>query len=321
METHNETLSTDFILLGLFPGMRHVSALVSVILLIYTIAFTGDATLILLIWVDPCLHTSVYFLLSQLSLIDLAFISSTVPIMAVSFFSGKRKISLVGCGAPIFFTLALGIAECLLLTLMAFDRYVAICHPLKYPTILSYQFSQKMVLGSWVGGALASLVHTACTMPFPLCGSRELHHFCEVKAILKLSCEDISAYEKGVLVTGIIVVFVPVSLILSSYTLIFLVVLQMSSPEGRNQALVNCFSHLTVVPFCYGPAMLIYMRPGSSNTPIWNQALFLFDTILTRMLNPLVYSLRNKEVLGALRKTRKLKPKTVVNYSKAQSTR
>ncbi|XP_037673445.1 olfactory receptor 2M5-like [Choloepus didactylus] len=282
--------------------MRHVSALVSVILLIYTIAFMGDATLILLIWVDPCLHTSVYFLLIQLSLIDLAFISSTVPIMAVSFFSGKRKISLVGCWAEIFFTLALGIAECLLLTLMAFDRYVAICHPLKYPTILSHQFSQKMVLGSWVGGALASLVHTACTMPFPLCGPRGLHHFCEVKAILKLTCEDISAYEKGVLVTGIIVVFVPVSFILTSCTLIFLVVLQMGSPEGRNQALVTCSSHLTVVTFCYGPAMSIYMRPGSSNTPIWNQALFLFDTILTRMLNPLVYSLRNKEVLGALRK-------------------
>ncbi|XP_076994282.1 olfactory receptor 2T27-like [Tamandua tetradactyla] len=303
METGNKTIKTDFILLGLFPGIRYIDALVSMILLIYTIAIAGNATLILLIWVDPRLHTSMYFFLSQLSFIDLAFISSTVPKMAVNFYSGKRKISLVGCGTQIFFTLTLGIAECLLLTFMAYDRYVAICHPLRYPVIISHWFSQKMVFGTWVGGALASLVHTAYAMHFPLCGPRELHHFfCEVKAILKLSCEDISAYEKGVVVTSFVVVFVPVSLILTSYTCIFLVVLKMNSPEGRNKALATCSSHLTVVTFYYAPAMLIYMRPGSSNTPILNQALFMFDTILTPTLNPLIYSLRNKEVLGALRK-------------------
>ncbi|XP_007955042.1 olfactory receptor 2AJ1-like [Orycteropus afer afer] len=303
METANETLKTDFILLGLFPGIRHISILVFIILLIYTIAIAGNTTLILLIWVDPCLHTSMYFLLSQLSIIDLAFISSTVPKMAVNFFSGKRNISLIGCGTQIFFTLTLGIAECLLLTLMAYDRFVAICHPLKYPIIINYQVSQQMAIGSWVGGALASLVHTAYSMHFPLCGPRELHHFfCEVKAILKLSCEDISVYERGVVVTSIVVVLLPVSLILTSYTLIFLVVLRMNSPEGRNKALATCSSHLTVVTFYYGPAMLIYMRPGSSHTPILNQALFIFDTILTPMLNPLIYTLRNKEVVGALKK-------------------
>ncbi|XP_006874540.1 PREDICTED: olfactory receptor 2L2-like [Chrysochloris asiatica] len=303
METGNETLNTDFILLGLFPGMRNVSILVSIILLIYTIAITGNVTLILLIWIDLHLHTSMYFLLSQLSLIDLAFISSTVPKMVVNFFSGNRKISFIGCGTQIFFTLTLGIAECILLTLMAYDRYVAICHPLKYPIIISHRVSQQMAIGSWLGGALASLVHTSYSMHFPLCGPRNLHHFfCEVKAILKLSCEDISAYEKGVVVTSIVVVLLPVSLILTSYTLIILEVLRMNSPEGKNKALATCSSHLTVVTFYYGPAMLIYMRPGSSNTPILNQALFVFDTILTPMLNPLIYSLRNKEVLGALRK-------------------
>ncbi|XP_004697256.1 olfactory receptor 56-like [Echinops telfairi] len=306
MDTGNETSSTDFILLGLFPGMRHIGILVSIILLIYTIALTGNATLIFLIWVDPHLHTSMYFLLSQLSLIDLAFISSTVPKMAVNFFSGKKKISLIGCGTQIFFTLSLGIAECILLTLMAYDRYVAICHPLKYPIIVSPRVSQQMAIGSWVAGALASLVHTTYSMHFPLCGPRELHHFfCEVKAILKLSCEDISAYEKGVVVTSIIVVLLPVSLILTSYTLIFLAVLQMNSPEGRNKALATCSSHLTVVTFYYGPAMMIYMRPGSSHTPILNQALFMFDTILTPMMNPLIYSLRNREVVSALRKVLK----------------
>ncbi|XP_007522797.1 olfactory receptor 2AJ1-like [Erinaceus europaeus] len=303
METGNETISTDFILLGLFPGMKHTGLLVSAVLLIYIIAITGNTTLILLIWADRHLHTTMYFLLSQLSLIDLTFISSIVPKMAVNFFSGKKKISLIGCGTQIFFTLTLGIAECILLTLMAYDRYVAICHPLKYQIIISLQVSKQMALGSWVGGVLASLVHTSYSMHFPLCGPRELHHFfCEVKAILKLSCEDISAYEKGVVVTSIIVVLLPISLILSSYTLIFLQVLRMNSPEGRNKALATCSSHLTVVIFYYGPAMLIYMRPGSSHTPTLNQALFMFDTILTPMLNPLIYSLRNKEVVGSMKR-------------------
>ncbi|XP_047587813.1 olfactory receptor 2L2-like [Lutra lutra] len=303
METGNETLSTDFILLGLFPGMRHPGLLVSLVFLIYTMAITGNITLILLIWADPHLHTSMYFLLSQLSLIDLAFISSIVPKMLVNFFSGKRKISLIGCGTQIFFSLTLGIAECLLLTLMSYDRYVAICNPLKYPIIISHQVSQKMAIGSWVGGTLASLAHTACVMHFPLCGTRELHHFfCEVKAILKLSCEDISAYEKGVLVTSIVVVLLPVSFILTSYTLIFLQILQINSREGKSKALATCSSHLTVVIFYYGPAMLIYMRPGSSHTPILNQGLFMFDTILTPMLNPLIYSLRNREVVGSMKK-------------------
>ncbi|XP_039081361.1 olfactory receptor 2AJ1-like [Hyaena hyaena] len=303
MEKRNETLSTDFILLGLFPGIKHIDLLVSAVLLIYTIAITGNATLILLIWADPHLHTPMYFLLSQLSLIDLAFISSIAPKMMVNFFSGKRKISLISCGTQIFFTLTLGIAECLLLTFMAYDRYVAICNPLKYPVILSLQVSQKMTIGSWLGGALSSLVHTAYAMHFPLCGPRELHHFfCEVKAILKLSCEDISAYEKGVVVTSIVVVFLPLSFILTSYTLIFLQVLNINSREGRSKALATCSSHLTVVIFYYGPAMLIYMRSGSSHTPIMNQALFMFDTILTPMLNPLIYSLRNREVVASMKK-------------------
>lgn len=203
------------------------------------------------------------------------------------------KISLIGCGAQIFFTLTLGIAECLLLTLMAYDRYVAICNPLKYPIIIIHQVSRKMAIGSWVGGTLASLVHTAYAMHFPLCGPRELHHFfCEVKAILKLSCEDISAYEKGLVVTSIVVVLLPIIFILTSYTLIFLQVLQINSQEGRSMALPTCSSHLTVVVFYYGPAMLIYMRPGSSQTPILNEDLFMSDTILTPMLNPLIYSPR-----------------------------
>ena len=171
METGNKTLSTDFILLGLFPGRRHTDLLVSVVLLIYIIAIIGNTSLILPIWTDPYFHTSMYSLLSQLSLIDLIFISCTVPKMVVNFFSGKRNISLIGRGAQIVFTLTLGIAECLLLTLIAYDHYVATCHPLKYSIIISHWVFQLMAVGSWVGGALAPLVHMAYAMHVPLCGS------------------------------------------------------------------------------------------------------------------------------------------------------
>ncbi|XP_006894023.1 PREDICTED: olfactory receptor 2M2-like [Elephantulus edwardii] len=303
MEKRNESLNVDFILLGLFPGMKHVNILVAGILLIYIVALAANSILILLIWVDSHLHTPMYFLLSQLALMDLTLISSTVPKMATDFFSGRRNISLMACGTQIFFFLTLGIAECILITLMSYDRYVAICNPLRYALIMNQRVCLQMAAFSWAGGALISLVHTAYALHFPTCGSREISHFlCEVMAILKLVCEDISAYEKAVVVTSIVVLFIPLSLILSSYGLIFLAVLRMNSPEGRNKALATCSSHLTVVSLYFGPAMVVYMRPSSYHSPKLDHILFMLGAILTPMMNPLIYSLRNKEVVIALKK-------------------
>uniref|UniRef100_A0A8C0C360 Olfactory receptor n=1 Tax=Balaenoptera musculus TaxID=9771 RepID=A0A8C0C360_BALMU len=303
MDKRNESPNTDFILLGLFPGMKHVNFLVSAILLIYTVALTTNSILILLIWVDSHLHTPMYFLLSQLALMDMMLISSTVPKMATDFFSGRRNISRVACGTQIFFFLTLGIAESILITLMSYDRYVAICNPLRYALIMSQKVCLQMATISWVGGTLTSLAHTAYTMHFPICGSREISHFlCEVMAILKLACEDVSAYEKAVVTTTIMVLFIPLSFILSSYALIFLAVLRMNSPEGRNKALATCSSHLTVVILYFGPAMLVYMRPSSYHSPKLDEVLFMLGAILTPMMNPLIYSLRNKEVVCALKK-------------------
>ncbi|XP_043859258.1 olfactory receptor 2T27-like [Dromiciops gliroides] len=303
MERRNETLNTGFILLGLFPGMKHVSFLVFIILLIYLVALTANTSLILLIWVDPRLHTPMYFLLSQLAIMDLTLISSTVPKMANDFFLRRTNISHVACGTQIFFFLTLGIAECILLTLMSYDRYVAICNPLRYPIIMSQRACIQMTCVSWLGGALISLVHTAYVMHFPICGSRKIPHFlCEVMAILKITCEDTSSYEKAVVVTSIVVLLLPLSFILSSYTLIFLNVLRMNSPKGRNKALATCSSHLTVVSLYYGPAIVVYMRPSYYHSPRIDQVLFVLGAILTPMMNPLIYSLRNKEVVGALKK-------------------
>ena len=302
MERNNKTISTDFILLGLWPEFSHLVILIYLILLVYCMAVMSNVVLILLIWLDLQLHSPMYFLLSHLSLIDLALISTSVPKMVTNFFSGERIISQVGCGTPIFFSLTLGIAECLLLTLMSYDRYIAICNPLRYSIIISDVTCKKMVIVSWTGGAITSLVHTAYAMHFPICHPREILHFlCEVMALLKLTCEDISAYVKSVVVSSFLVVLIPLSLILASYTLIFLAVLRMNSSEGRNKALATCSSHLCVVSLYFGPAILVYMRPGSSKTPKLNQCLFMFNAILTPMLNPLIYSLRNKDVIEALK--------------------
>ncbi|XP_037679332.1 olfactory receptor 2T1-like [Choloepus didactylus] len=277
--------------------------LICLILVVYLVAVMSNTILILVIWLGFRLHSPVYFLLSQLSLIDLALISTSVPKMVTNFFSGKKAISQVGCGTQIFFSIALGIAECLLLTLMSYDRYIAICNPLHYSVIMSHTICAQMVIGSWVGGAVTSLAHTAYTMHFPICHRREIPHFlCEGLALLKLTCEDITVYLKSVVVTSFLVVLIPLSLILASYTLIFLTIHCMSSTEGRSKALATCSSRLSVVTLYFGPAILVYMRPGSSKTPKLNQSLFIFNAILTPMLNPLIYSLRNKDVRAAVKR-------------------
>uniref|UniRef100_A0A8C9DKV7 Olfactory receptor n=1 Tax=Prolemur simus TaxID=1328070 RepID=A0A8C9DKV7_PROSS len=303
MEGGNETLSTDFILLGLFPGMKHVSILVCVIILVYVAAVTGNVILLLLIWVDVRLHTPMYFLLSQLSVVDLALISSTVPKMAINFFSGKKNITRLDCGTQIFFFFTLGGAECILLTLMAYDRYIAVCNPLRYAVVMNQDVCLKMAITSWIGGILASTAHTFYTMNLPICGSRKIHHFfCEMPAIMKISCKDTSTYELVVFVMGIAFILIPFVLIMSSYSLILLTVLHMKSPQGRNKALATCSSHLTVVSLYLGPCVYMYMTPGSSHSAEQEQAVSVFCTVLTPMLNPLIYSLRNKDVMGALQK-------------------
>ncbi|XP_004481922.1 olfactory receptor 2T27-like [Dasypus novemcinctus] len=293
----------DFILLGLFPGIKHADILIGAIILIYLAALTGNSTLILIILFESQLHIPMYFLLSQLSLIDLLFISTTVPKMAVDFLSGKRNISNIGCGAQMFFSLMLGGAECILLTLMACDRYVAICHPLRYTVIMNERVCQKMATATWVGGVLNALVQAVYTMQLPKCRNREIEHFfCEVMAILIISCKDTSAYKLAILVASIVLLFIPFVIIFSSYTIIFITVFHMNSRKGRNKALATCSSHLMVVGLFYGPAIYTYITPVSSCSPHKDQAVSLFFSVITPTLNPFIYSLRNKDVLGALRR-------------------
>ncbi|KAM6223007.1 olfactory receptor 2M2-like [Rhynchocyon petersi] len=301
MSKENETSMMDFTLLGLFSGIRNIDFIICTILIVYIVAITGNTILVLLLTLDPQLHTPMYFLLSQLSLMDNSLITTTVPKMLTNFFSGTTTISYIGCAVQVYFYISLIGSECILLTLMAYDRYVAICNPLRYMIIMNSRVCLQMAIVSWVGGAINSLVQTSYCMHFPLCGPREIHHFfCEVQAVLKLSCEDTSVYEKVVSVMGIVFLLIPFGLIITSYTLIFLSVHHIHSPKGRNKAFATCSSHLMVVVFYFGPTMVTYMTPSALHSSEQDQGLSVFYTILTPMLNPLIYSLRNKDVKEAL---------------------
>ncbi|XP_053428202.1 olfactory receptor 2AJ1-like [Nycticebus coucang] len=298
----NQTFSSDFILLGLFSSSQTNLVFFSFIFVIFVIAVTENTLMILLIHRDSQLHMPMYFLLSHLSSMDILHISNIVPKMLTNFLSGSQTISFVGCGFQIFLSLTLLGGECLLLAAMSYDRYIAICHPLHYPILVNDHVSVLMAGGAWLVGTLNSVVHTAYALHFPYCGSRAIDHFfCEVPAMLKLSCVDTSRYERGVYVSGIIFLLIPFSMISASYAQILLTVLQMKSAEARKKSFSTCSFHMIVVIMYYGPFIFTYMRPKSYHTPGQDKFLAIFYTILTPSLNPVIYSFRNKDVLGAMK--------------------
>ncbi|VCW77969.1 unnamed protein product, partial [Gulo gulo] len=279
MEWENQTFNSEFILLGIFNHSPIHIVLFSLVLGIFTVAFIGNTVMILLIYLDNQLHTPMYFLLSQLSLMDLMLICTTVPKMAFNYLSGRKSISLVGCGAQIFLYVSLLGAECFLLAAMAYDRYVAICHPLRYSVLMNQKICCIMVVSSWIVGFLDGIIVITVALSFPYCGAREIPHF---------FC--------------VIMLLFPVAVIIASYVRVIMTVIHMSSGEGRQKAFATCSSHLMVVGMYYGAAMFIYMRPVSDRSPTQDKMVSAFYTILTPMLNPLIYSLRNKEVARAFMK-------------------
>ncbi|XP_046942989.1 olfactory receptor 2L13 [Lynx rufus] len=302
MEKWNQT-SNDFILLGLFPSNQTGLFLLFFIVFIFFLASVGNSAMIHLIRLDPRLHTPMYFLLSQLSLMDLIYISTTVPKMVFNFLSGQKGISFLGCGMQSFFFLTMACSEGLLLSSMAYDRYVAICHPLHYPIRMSKMMCVKMIIGSWILGSINSLAHTVYALHIPYCRSRAIDHFfCDVPAMLPLACIDTWVYEYMVFVSTSLFLLFPFLGITASYGWVLFSIYHMHSKEGRKKAFTTCSTHLTVVTFYYAPFVYTYLRPRNLRSPTEDKILAVFYTILTPMLNPIIYSLRNKEVLGAMKR-------------------
>ncbi|XP_058424489.1 olfactory receptor 2T33-like [Diceros bicornis minor] len=301
MEKRNTT--SDFILLGLF---KHTGPHLFLFMLVLTMAIAslvGNALLLLLIYWDPRLHTPMYFLLSQLSLMDLMLVATIVPKMSADYLTGKKSISPAGCGLQIFVSLTLGGGEGFLLAAMSYDRFVAVCHPLRYPVLMSWQLCLRMTLGCWFLGAADGIMQAAATLSFPFCSAHEIDHFfCEAPMLVRLACANTSFFENVMYICCVLMLLVPFSLILTSYSLILSAVLQMHSREASKKAFVTCSSHLVVVGFFYGAAIFIYMRPKSYRSANHDKLVSAFYTIFTPELNPLIYSLRNSEVKVALKK-------------------
>ncbi|XP_042639233.1 olfactory receptor 2AJ1-like [Orycteropus afer afer] len=302
MEFENQTNSRDFILLGLFSSSQTSLVFFSFLCIIFIITVTENTLMILLIHKNLRLHTPMYFLLSHLSFMDILHISNIVPKMIANFLSGSRTISFAGCGFQVFLSLTLLGGECLLLAAMSYDRYVAICNPLRYPILMNEHVSILMAFASWLVGTINSTVHTAYALQFPFCGSRAIDHFFyEVPAMLKLSCVDTSHYKRGMYVSGIIFLVIPFSIIFASYVQVLLTVLQMKSSEAWKKSFSTCSFHMIVIMMYYGPFIFTYMRPKSHHTPGQDKFLAIFYTILTPTLNPIIYSFRNKDVLTAMK--------------------
>ncbi|XP_018429883.1 PREDICTED: olfactory receptor 2D3-like [Nanorana parkeri] len=297
----NQSTVTEFILLGLSSDPLVQIVLFHIFLIIYMIALSGNILLMVAVRTDKRLHTSMYIFLCSLSFLDICFTSSIVPNTLVNFLLVKKTISFNGCAVQFFFSLFLGVTECLLLAFMSYDRYVAICSPLHYNMIMTIRVSLMMINMSWLASFIITFIDTCFTFTLTFCGPTTINHFfCELPQLLQLSCSDISAVSIIKVVTVPILLFIPLSLILISYIRIIATIVTIRA--GKNKAFSTCISHLVVVVIFYGTAIFMYTRPEHSVTEDTDKKVAVFYTVVTPMLNPLIYSLRNKGVHKAMRR-------------------
>ncbi|NXY76851.1 OR4S2 protein, partial [Glareola pratincola] len=303
----NKSNVTEFILRGLTQDKTVAKVCFSLFLLFYIAIILGNLLIIITIKTSGQLKSPMYFFLSYLSFLDISYSTVTAPKLIYDLLVEKKTISFAGCIAQLFACHFFGCAEIFLLTAMAYDRCIAICKPLHYPNIVNKHVCGWLVAASWVGGFVHSTVQTLLTIQLPFCGPNEIdHYFCDVHPLLKLACAD--TYLVGVTVaanSGVISLSCFVFLVVS-YAVI-LVSLRARSSEGRFKALYTCTSHITVVLLFFGPCIFIYMRP--STTFLADKMVSVFYTVITPMLNPLIYTLRNGEVKNAMKKlwSRKVK--------------
>ncbi|XP_065801921.1 olfactory receptor 5F1-like [Muntiacus reevesi] len=301
MARNNCTLLTEFILLGLADTLELQTILFFLFLVIYTLTVVGNIGMILLIRTDSRLHTPMYFFLAILSFADVGYSSTITPKMLVVFLTEKKTISFAGCFLQMYFFIAFATIECILFGLMAYDRYVAICNPLLYSLIMSRTVCLKMATGAFAPGLLNSMVHTGYVSSLPFCSSNVIHHFfCDTPPIFKLSCSDTRLYESilstfaGVNIVGTLLVT------LTSYCYILFSIFHVHAGAGRRKAFSTCASHLTAVILFYSTSIYTYLRPTSSYSLNQDKVASVFYTVVIPMLNPLIYSLRNKEVKKSL---------------------
>ncbi|XP_008847793.1 olfactory receptor 502-like [Nannospalax galili] len=302
MDDGNLTTVKEFILLGLTddPVLRVI--LFIIILCIYLVTLSGNLSTILLIRVSSQLHHPMYFFLSHLASTDIGYSSSVTPNMLVNFLVERNTISYFGCpiqfGSAVFF----GTVECYLLAAMAYDRFVAICSPLLYSTKMSTQVCHQLLVVAYIGGFLNSSFYTFSFFSFVFCGPNRINHFfCDFTPLVELSCSDNSVAIVLDTISGGIAVVVTMFVIAISYIYILITILKMCSTEGRRKAFSTCTSHLTAVTLFYGTVTFIYVMPKSNYSTDQNKVVSVFYMVVVPMLNPIIYSMRNNEIKGALK--------------------
>ncbi|XP_025743757.2 olfactory receptor 2K2 [Callorhinus ursinus] len=302
MQGGNLTIWSLFFLEGFsrYPMLEIVLFVFSLVM--YLITLLGGISLILVVILDSCRQTSMYLFLGNLSLVDICHTSASVPTLLVNLLSSQKTITFSGCAVQLYLSLSIGSTECMLLAMMAYDRYVAICNPLRYPILLNRQVCVHMATASWVTGCLSALLETSFALRVPLCGNLIDHFTCEILAVLQLACTDSLLMDVIMLVVSVLLLPIPMLLVCISYVFILSTILRIRSAEGRNQAFSTSGAHLTVVILYYGAALSMYLKPSSSSSQEVDKIISLLCGVLTPMLNPIVYSLRNKEVKDAMRK-------------------
>ncbi|XP_004682867.1 PREDICTED: olfactory receptor 4B1 [Condylura cristata] len=291
---------TELILTGLFQDPQVQRVCFALFLPVYLATVLGNGLIVLTVAISKSLNSPMYFFLSYLSVVEISYSSTVVPKFITDLLAKIKTISLEGCLTQIFFFHFLGVTEILLLVMMAYDRYVAICKPLHYTTIMSRQLCHVLVAGSWFGGFLHSIIQVIITIQLPFCGPNVVdHYFCDLLPLFKVACKDTFVEGVSVLANSGLIALCSFIILLISY-IVILVHLRNHSAEGRRKALSTCASHITVVLLFFGPAIFLYMRPSSTFTE--DKLVAVFYTVITPMLNPIIYTLRNKEVKIAMRK-------------------
>ncbi|XP_007535173.1 olfactory receptor 2G2-like [Erinaceus europaeus] len=299
----NGSTQLGFILVGFSDRPQLELVLFGVIFFIYIMTLVGNATIILVSLLDAKLHTPMYFFLSHLSFLDLCFTSSIIPQLLVNLGSSDKSITYGGCVVQLYVSLALGSTECVLLAVMSYDRYVAVCRPLHYAFVMHPRLCHLLASMSWLSGVATTLIQSTLTLQLPFCGHHLVDHFfCEVPVLIKLACVDTTFNQAELFVASVLFLVVPLSLIFISYGYIAQAVLKIKSASGRKKAFGTCSSHLMVVIIFYGTIIFMYLQPAKSRSKGQGKFVSLFYTVVTPILNPLIYTLRNMEVKTALKK-------------------
>ncbi|XP_012331848.3 olfactory receptor 1S1 [Aotus nancymaae] len=303
MHQGNQTTITEFILLGFFHQDEHQNLLFVLFLGMYLVTVVGNGLIILAISLDTYLHTPMYLFLANLSFADISSISNSVPKMLMNIQTKSQSISYESCITQMYFSIVFVVIDNLLLGTMAYDRFVAICHPLNYSTLMQPMFCILLTVIPWLLSNIIALIHTLLLIQLPFCDHNTLSHFfCDLAPLLKLSCSDTIINELVLFIVGLSVIIFPFALIFFSYVCIIRAVLRISSTQGKWKAFSTCGSHLTVVLLFYGTIVGVYFFPSSAHPEDTDKIGAVLFTVVTPMMNPFIYSLRNEDMKGALRK-------------------